>query len=179
MHANWACQRSCSCGSLVWRVVPVRRSYRLADRHPGRQWLRLPAWRDRRNAHTPLLTSALPRRHCNRQSAIGTTRRCRAPGGRYEPDWRNAFPVRRTGNRIFDTAMAVDGTCVVEDDQRSLSGCWSQSARPTIWRYRPCCLVGLANTKQPTSGRSKPSVSTLQLTTTLVSPAASRPTRVP
>ena len=47
-----------------------------------------------------------------------------------------------------------------------------RSPRPAICRNRPICFVGLAKTMQPIAGRSKPSVSTMQLQTTSVSPAS-------
>ena len=46
--------------------------------------------------------------------------------------------------------------------------------RPIIWRNNPIFRVGRARTMQPMSGQSKPSVSTMQLVTTSVSPDARR-----
>jgi hypothetical protein len=52
-----------------------------------------------------------------------------------------------------------------------LSGA-GRSTRPTICRYKPILRVGRARMRQPTSGMSHPSVSTMQLVTTSISPAA-------
>ena len=49
-----------------------------------------------------------------------------------------------------------------------------RSTRPIIWRNKPIFLVDRARMAQPISGMSKPSVSTMQLVTTLVSPDSSR-----
>ena len=47
-----------------------------------------------------------------------------------------------------------------------------RSTRPIICRKRPIFLVGRARMQQPTSGMSQPSVSTMQLVTSSISPRA-------
>ena len=74
---------------------------------------------------------------------------------------------------VFDKTVLVHGAGMVEHDRVVFPGA-GRSTRPTICLYSPIFLVGLARMQQLTSGKSQPSVNTMQLVITFVSPEARR-----
>ena len=85
-----------------------------------------------------------------------------------------AIGIERPLDRVLDEAVPEHGAAVIEHDRVGLARRRAAARGRSSADKGPSSCVGRARMQQPTSGMSQPSVSTMQLVTSSISPDARR-----